>query len=45
MKHYDSNFTKFVLSNDHGMSDKTTNDTTITFSVDYGSDEIDEESN
>lgn len=45
MKHYDSNFTKFLLSNDHGMSDKTTNDTTLTFSVDYGSDEIDEESN
>ena len=45
LKYYDSNFSKFLLSNDHGMSDKSVTDTTITFNVDYGSSEIDEESN
>lgn len=45
MKQYDGNFTKFILMNDHGLSEKTQNDTTITFNVDYGADEIDEESN
>ena len=45
LKYYDSNFSKFLLSNDHGMSDKSVTDTTITFNVDYGSAEIDEESN
>jgi len=42
---YNATLAKFLLINNHGMSDKTLNDTTVTFSVDYGSDEIDEESN
>ena len=45
MKQYDGNFTKFILMNDHGMSEKTLNDTTVTFNVSYDSNEIDEESN
>lgn len=43
-KLYDSNFTKFILMNDHGMSEKVTNDNTVTFQVQL-SDEVDEESN
>ena len=42
---YNANFAKFVAINCHGMSEKTTNDTTITFNVDYRTPEIDEESN
>ena len=42
---FDSSFAKFIASNNHGMSDKSSNDTTITFNVDYGTSEIDEESN
>lgn len=44
-KMYDSNFAKFILMNEHGMSEKSTSDTNITFSVEYDTDEIDEESN
>ncbi len=42
---YNANFAKFVAINCHGMSEKTTTDTTITFNVDYSTPEIDEESN
>jgi hypothetical protein len=42
---YNATLTKFLLMNNHGMSDKSTNDTTVTFNVDYASSEIDEESN
>ena len=42
---YNATLVKFLLINNHGMSDKTLNDTTVTFNVDYGSDDIDEESN
>ena len=41
-KLYDSNFTKFILMNDHGMSEKVTNDNTVTFQVNIP-DDVDEE--
>ena len=44
-KMYDSNFAKFILMNEHGMSEKSSTDTNVTFSVEYDSSEIDEESN
>jgi hypothetical protein len=42
---YNSSLVKFLLMNNHGMSDKSSNDTNITFNVEYTSSEIDEESN
>ena len=42
---YNATLVKFLLINNHGMSDKTLSDTTVTFNVDYKADEIDEESN
>ena len=41
---YNPLFAKFEAINNHGMSDKTATDSTVTFSVEL-SDEIDEESN
>ena len=41
---YNAQMAKFLLSAIHGMSEKSTSDTTVTFNVAYGSPEIDEES-
>ena len=42
---YNASLVKFLLINNHDMTDKSSNDTKITFNVDYTSPEIDEESN
>ena len=41
-KQYDGNFSKFLLTNNHGMAEQVKNDVTYKFTL---SDEIDEESN
>lgn len=41
---YNAQLVKFLLGNNHGMSDKTTTDSTVTFSIELPK-EIDEESN
>ncbi len=42
---FDSQMVKFIAANNHGMGERVQQDTNITFSVDYGSESIDEESN
>lgn len=41
---YNAQIVKFLLTNNHGMSEKAVNDTTITYKVEMG-DELDKESN
>lgn len=42
---YNASLVKFLLINNHDMTDKSSNDTKITFNLEYTSPEIDEESN